>query len=92
MAAGAPLRSCWEAYRRPQSSIYGNLVHANMSNFRKIYIKKWPEIQEKLFGGRAMPRPARELTVLHRTPSSTSRGETGKREKGVRGARGGNDE
>ena len=48
-----------EAYSSPQSSIYGNLVHANICQltFAKFTLKI-PEIQEKPFGGWALPGPA----------------------------------
>ena len=38
-----------------------------MQTFAKFALK-WPEIQEKPFGGRAPPGPTGVLTALHQTP------------------------
>ena len=38
-----------EAYSRPQSSIYGNLVHANICQTFAKFTLKWLEIQDKTF-------------------------------------------
>jgi len=57
-----------EAYSRPQSSIYGNLVQANICQTFAKFTSKMAGNTRKTFGGRAPPDLLGELTALPQTP------------------------